>query len=93
MALDEARLGIAAARKAGAQLSSSPRLADALMALVAAEGSFELKRYPEAKTFARQAIEGAGEATREARSRTGPAKPASSKPSADKKRKKTTSPR
>lgn len=66
VALDDARLSVSAARKAGAEFASPARLAEAVNALSAAEGSFGLKNYAEAQSSAQKARDAALLAAKEA---------------------------
>lgn len=59
VALDEARLSVSSARKAGAEASSPARLAEAVTALSAAEDSFKRKKFDAARDSAHKARDAA----------------------------------
>lgn len=60
--LDEARLSVAAARKAGAEASSPKRFSEAAAALSAAEAGFEGKNYAAATKASEEAVNAAHQA-------------------------------
>lgn len=59
VALDEARLSVSGALRAGAEASSPARLAEALTALSAAEDSFTRKKFDAARDSAHKARDAA----------------------------------
>lgn len=67
VALDEARLSISSARKAGAESSSPAVLATALASLSAAEDDFKRKNFSEALDSAQKARDSAREAEQTAK--------------------------
>jgi len=64
--LDEARLGVSSARKAGAATASPARLAEAVTALSEAERSFTRQNYSESNDSARKTLVAALQAETEA---------------------------
>lgn len=79
VALDEARLSISSARKAGAEASTPARLAQAVTALSAAEADFKSRNYSAAQDYAQKARDGAVLAEKEAKAGTGAKTPAKAK--------------
>jgi len=67
--LDEARLNISSARKAGAESSSPTRLAQAVTALTAAEADFKSRNYAQAQSSAQTARDAAQQAENEAKAK------------------------
>lgn len=67
VALDEARLSISSARKAGAETSSKERFGQATTDLSAAEESFKMKNYAEAQGSAQKARDAALQAEKAAK--------------------------
>jgi len=68
VSLDEARLSVSSARKAGAESSSPTRLAQAVTALTAAEADFKSRKYAEAQSSAQKARDAALQAEKDAKS-------------------------
>lgn len=71
VALDEARLSVSSARKAGAESSSRERLAQAVTDLAAAEENFKSKDYSQAQDSARKARDAALQAEKAAKAAGG----------------------
>lgn len=67
VALDEARLSVSSARKAGAESFAPARLAEAVTALSAAEAGFKKKKFGEAQDAAFKARDAARLAEKTAR--------------------------
>jgi len=68
VALDEARLSVSSARKAGGESASPSRFAVAVTALAAAEVSFNTKQYGDAQSSAQKARDAALQAEKDAKS-------------------------